>query len=85
MTETPQFSSFSTQPFDALAQQQPSQGQITSETEFVDMPESFTPISASRFPNKKNLRAWLQSSLFLHSVSLCISSGIHPHQQTHLQ
>jgi hypothetical protein len=36
MTETPQFSSFSTQPFDALAQQQPSQGQITSETEFVD-------------------------------------------------
>ena len=55
MAQTPQFNSFTTQPLDALAQQQPSQGQIVSETEFSDTPESFTPFSASRFPNKKKL------------------------------
>ena len=55
MTQTPQFNSFTTQPLDALAQQQPSQGQIVSETEFSDTPDSFTPFSASRFPNKKKL------------------------------
>jgi competence protein ComEA len=55
MTQTPQFNSFTTQPLDALAQQQPSQGQIVSETEFSDIPESITPISASRFPDKKKL------------------------------
>ena len=55
MTQTPQFNSFTTQPLDALAQQQPSQGQIVSETECSDTPDSFTPFSASRFPNKKKL------------------------------
>ena len=49
MTQTPQFNSFTTQPLDALAQQQPSQGQFVSETEFGDTSKSFTPISASRF------------------------------------
>jgi len=55
MTQAPQFNSFTTQPLDALAQQQPSQGQIVSETEFSDTPDSFTPFTASRFPNKKKL------------------------------
>jgi hypothetical protein len=55
MTQTPQFNNFNTQPLDALAQQQSSQGQIASETEYVDTQGSFTPISASRFPNKKKL------------------------------
>ena len=55
MTQAPQFNSFTTQPLDALAQQQPSQGQIVSETEFSDTPDSFTSFTASRFPNKKKL------------------------------
>jgi len=55
MTQAPQFNSFTTQPLDALAQQQPSQGQIVSETEFSGTPDSFTPFTASRFPNKKKL------------------------------
>ena len=42
MTQTPQFNNFTTQPLDALAQQ-PSQGQFALETEFDDIPESFTP------------------------------------------
>ena len=70
MTETPQFNSFTTQPLDALAQQQPSQGQITSETEFVDTPESFTPISASRFPDKKKLTRIVAIIIIL---ALCIA------------
>ncbi len=70
MTQTPQFNNFTTQPLGALAQQQPSQGQITSETEFVDTPESFTPISASRFPNKKKLTRIVAIIIIL---ALCIA------------
>ena len=55
MAQTPQFNSFTAQPLDALAEQQPSQGQIASEAEFTDPPESLTPFSSSRFPNKKKL------------------------------
>ena len=55
MTQTPQFNSFTTQPLDALVQQQPLQGQTASESDLSDTPESFTPISASRFPNKRKL------------------------------
>jgi hypothetical protein len=54
MSQTPQFDSFNTQSLDALAQQ-PSQGQFALEPEFDDIAGAFTPISASRFPNKKKL------------------------------
>jgi len=70
MTQTPQFNSFTSQPLDALAQQQPSQGQITSEIEFVDIPESLTPISASRFPNKNKLTRIVAIIIIL---ALCIA------------
>ena len=55
MTQTPQFNSFTTQPLDALAQQQPSQGQTAPGLDLSDIPDSFTPFSASWFPNKKKL------------------------------
>ena len=55
MTQTPQFHNFTTQPLDALAQQQTSQGHTTQGLDLSDIPESVTPISASRFPNKRNL------------------------------
>ena len=42
MTQTPQFHNFTTQPLDALAQH-PSQEQFALETEFDDIPETFTP------------------------------------------
>jgi len=70
MTQTPQFNNFTTQPLDALAQHQPPQGQIASETEFGDIPESSIPISASRFPNKKKLTRIVAIILLL---ALCIA------------
>ena len=70
MSQTPQFNNFTTQPLDALAQQQPSQGQITPETEFGDTPESFTPISPSRFPNKKKLTRIVAVII---TLALCIA------------
>ena len=54
MTQTPPFDSFSTQPLNALVQQ-PSQGQPVSQSDLTELPESSTPIPASRFPNKKKL------------------------------
>jgi competence protein ComEA len=53
MAQTPQFHSFTTQPLNALAQQQPSQEQTTLEPDLDDIPESITPVSASRFPLKR--------------------------------
>jgi len=70
MTQTPRFDSFVTQPLDALAQQQPPQGQIASETELDDTPESFIPNSASRFPNKKKLTRIVAILIIL---ALCIA------------
>jgi competence protein ComEA len=55
MTQTPQFHSFNTQPLDALSQHQSSQGQMASEPDLSEISESVTPISASRFPNKRKL------------------------------
>ena len=69
MTQTPQFNNFTTQPLDALAQQ-PSQGQFALETEFDDIPETFTPITASRNLNKKKLTRIVAILLLL---ALCIA------------
>ena len=55
MTQTPRFNNFTTQPMDALAQQQSSQGHIAPETEFSDTPDSLPPSSDSRFLDKKKL------------------------------
>jgi len=54
MAQTPQYNNFTTQPLDALAQQ-PSQEQMALETEFDDIPESFTPNTVARYLNKKKL------------------------------
>ncbi len=53
MTQTPQFQNFTTQPLDALAQQQPSQAQTAPEADLSDLPETVTHVSASRFPLKR--------------------------------
>ncbi len=53
MTQTPPFNSFNTQPLNALAQQPPSQEQTAPEPDLYDIPESVTPVSASRFPLKR--------------------------------
>ena len=69
MTQTPQFNNFTTQPLDALAQQ-PSQEQIALETEFDDIPESFTPNTVARYLNKKKLT---QIVAILLLLALCIA------------
>ena len=69
MTQTPHFDSFNTQPIDALAQQ-PSQGQFVLETEFDDIAETFTPITALRNLNKKKLT---QIVAILLLLALCIA------------
>ena len=84
MTETPQFNSFTTQPLDSLAQQQPSQGQLHQKLNLLTYRDLLTLFLLHVFLTRKNLRALLLSLLSLHSVSRCISSGIHPHQQTRL-
>src|SRR6058998_2695011 len=50
MAQTPQFDSFNTQPLEAQVKQP-----TAPEYDLNEMPESVTPISASRFPNKKKL------------------------------
>ena len=69
MTQTPQFDSFVTQPLDALAQQQSPQGQFASETEFDDIPETFTPKTGARYLNKKKLTRIVAIIILL---ALCI-------------
>src|SRR5436190_4539593 len=70
MTQTPQFNSFTTQSLDALAQQQPSQAQIAPGLDLSDIPESVTPISASRFPNNRKLTRIVAIIIIL---ALCIA------------
>jgi competence protein ComEA len=53
MTQTPQFNSFTTQPFEAQAHHQPSQEQTIPQTDLDEIPESNTPVSDSRFPLKR--------------------------------
>jgi competence protein ComEA len=53
MAQTPQFQSFTTQPLEAVAQQQPSQEQTAPQPELSAIPESVPPVSASLFPLKR--------------------------------
>ena len=53
MAQTPQFQNFTTQPLEAVAQQQPSQEQTAPQPELSAIPESVTPVSSSRFPLKR--------------------------------
>ena len=71
MTQTPQFNNFTTQPLDALAQQQTSQAQLAPEIEFDDIPDSFSPIPTTRNWNRKKLTR-IVAILIILALSIAI-------------
>jgi hypothetical protein len=82
LTQTPQFHNFTTQPLEALAQQQPSQQQTAPESDLSATPETNPAAPPSINPLKRKFTRTIAIIIILALGITLYSSGAHPHQQT---